>query len=327
MALPPYSSLSYFRYAWPLHAVFLLELADLRLVHERYARDQALIASLRTGARPDVTWVREAWMRTLVHSCWEHDPSLRISFAAIVTKLDNNNNDAALPLLPTAAPLVVSASPPTAESELTSSFVPSLPSPPTSLTYGDGGEAPTLVLDAVRTITQANRALADLAGYARRSDLVGKRLDNLVAGGLLFRADDTEVEVELLFIETADASSVVCCVRDVRELARLRVEREALLVDQARAAEREAASERELATAAAQRRADSTLNHIVKNQCGAAALALQTLSLQLQEEEEALPPRAELIARVEQPVADLEQVRSYNEHASGLITLTVQPTA
>ena len=58
-------------------------------------------------------------------------------------------------------------------------------------------------------------------------------------------------------------------------------------------AEREAAAERELRVAAAQRRADSALNHIVKNQCGQASIRLQARlspTSPLPHEQHPLPP-------------------------------------
>ena len=41
------------------YAVFLLELADFRRVHEVYARDALFVATMQAGARPDLAWVRE----------------------------------------------------------------------------------------------------------------------------------------------------------------------------------------------------------------------------------------------------------------------------
>ena len=85
-----------------------------------------------------------------------------------------------------------------------------------SATYGDGDEFPMLILDAATwTVTHANAALAALAGYPRRRDLVGKPLDGLVSGARasasgLLRADGSAVEVELSLLRAC-----ACMVRNV----------------------------------------------------------------------------------------------------------------
>ena len=70
------------------------------------------------------------------------------------------------------------------------------------------------------------------------------------------------------------------------------------------------ASANELATAAAHRRADSKLNHIVKNQCGAACARLQTLSRVLTSSD-SVPSTGEIALALVQPIAEMQVVADW----------------
>jgi signal transduction histidine kinase len=104
-----------------------------------------------------------------------------------------------------------------------------VPVRPTSITLGNGQEAPTLVCDSsTGRVVQANAALVALVGYARRSELVGRLLSELMEGDTRLRTcDGGAIEVELLYVPTQQ-QHVVRFVGYVGELARLRAERQRL---------------------------------------------------------------------------------------------------
>ena len=186
-------------------AIFLLELVDINRVHNVYAADPLLVSRMSVGVRPDISWVRDPWLRILVVQSWAHNPTDRRSFLSILGTIETVLKGGGSSVTsdsggsPASAP---ASSPPIAVP------TPKIPVPTVTATVDD---VPTIVVDTPgRRIASVNAALLLAGGYDHCSELVGTPFDELVNGESCLRCRDGEtVPIEIQLTPDLERSQIV----------------------------------------------------------------------------------------------------------------------